>query len=49
MAKRWKPQEITYLKRYAKSRLVNELAQRFKTKPEEVEAKLKELIRAKLA
>jgi tetratricopeptide (TPR) repeat protein len=44
MAKRWKPQEITYLKRYSKSRLVNELAKRFKTKPEEVEAKLKELI-----
>lgn len=43
MAKRWKPQEITYLKRYSKIRLVSELAKRFRTKPEEVEKKLKEL------
>lgn len=44
MAKRWKPQDVTYLKRYAKNRLVTELAERFKTKPEEVEKKLKELV-----
>ena len=44
MAKRWKPQDVTYLKRYAKSKLVSELAERFKTKPEEVEKKLKELV-----
>ncbi len=44
MAKRWKPQEITYLKRYSKSRELDELAKRFKTKPEEVEKKLKELV-----
>jgi tetratricopeptide (TPR) repeat protein len=44
MAKRWKPQEITYLKRYSKSRTLDELAKRFKTKPEEVEKKLVELV-----
>lgn len=44
MAKRWKPQEITYLKRYSKSRELDELAKRFKTKPEEVERKLIELV-----
>jgi tetratricopeptide (TPR) repeat protein len=41
MAKRWKPQEITYLKRYAKVRLLKELAERFKTTPEEVLKQLK--------
>lgn len=44
MAKRWKPQEITYLKRYSKSRTLSELAERFKTKPEEVETKLVDLV-----
>lgn len=43
MAKRWKQQEITYLKRYAKIRLLGELAERFRTTPEEVQKKLKEL------
>ena len=41
MAKRWKPQEVTYLKRYAKVRLLSELAERFRTQPEEVVEKLK--------
>jgi len=41
MAKRWKPQEITYLKRYAKVRLLSELTERFNTQPEEVIEKLK--------
>ena len=41
MAKRWKPQEITYLKRYAKIRVLKELAERFKTQPEEVLKQLK--------
>ncbi len=41
MAKRWKKNEITYLKRYSSIRLLNELAERFKTDPEEVEKKLK--------
>ncbi len=44
MAKRWKQQEITYLKRYSKNRTLDELAKRFKTKPEEVENKLRELV-----
>ncbi len=43
MAKRWKPQEITYLKRYAKLRHVGELAERFKTDATTVQLKLKEL------
>jgi len=43
MAKRWKQQDTTYLKRYAKIRLLGELAERFRTTPEEVEKKLKEL------
>ena len=43
MAKRWKPQEITYLKRYAKVRLLSELTDRFRTSPEEVTEKLKTL------
>lgn len=41
MAKRWKPQEITYLKRYAKVRLLSELTERFRTQPDEVVEKLK--------
>ena len=44
MAKRWKAPEITYLKRYAKIRTLDELAKRFKTKPDEVEKKLVELV-----
>lgn len=44
MAKRWKTQEITYLKRYSNIRTLAELAKRFKTKPEEVERKLVELV-----
>ena len=43
MAKRWKKNEITYLKRYAKVRTINELAERFKTEQEEVERQLKML------
>ncbi len=43
MAKRWKKQDITYLKRYAKIRLLEELAKRFKTDTETVSAKLEEL------
>ncbi len=43
MGKRWKSEEITYLKRYAKIRLTAELADRFKTDVEEVTAKLTEL------
>lgn len=43
MAKRWKPADLTYLKRYAKKRRLSELAERFKTDSETVEAKLTEL------
>lgn len=43
MGRRWKPAEITYLKRYAKGRTVSELSKRFKTKDAEVEAKLEDL------
>lgn len=43
MAKRWKKQEVTYLKRYAERRMLSELAARFRTSPEEVEEKLKYL------
>lgn len=43
MTKRWTKRDTTYLKRYAKSRLLSELAERFQTTPEEVEKKLKEL------
>ena len=41
MAKRWKRQEITYLKRYATTRVLNELTERFNTSPEEVIGQLK--------
>jgi len=43
MAKRWKPQEITYLKRYANVRLLKDLADRFRTQSDEVIEKLKVL------
>lgn len=43
MAKRWKKEELTYLKRYAKQRHVAELAERFKTDAATVLLKLKEL------
>lgn len=40
MAKRWKPAEITYMRRYAPKRQLSELAERFKTDSETVAAKL---------
>jgi len=43
MAKRWKKEEVTYLKRYAKTRHVVELADRFKTTAATVTLKLDEL------
>ena len=43
MAKRWKKQEITYLKRYAEKKHVAELAERFRTNNDEVSRKLTEL------
>lgn len=43
MAKRWKPADVTYLKRYAKNRRLAELAERFKTDSDTVEEKLTEL------
>ena len=43
MARRWKREELTYLKRYAKQRHVMELAERFKTDTVTVLLKLKEL------
>jgi tetratricopeptide (TPR) repeat protein len=43
MARRWKKEELTYLKRYAKSRTVKELAQRFRTREHIVEEKLEDL------
>ncbi len=43
MAKRWKKEELTYLKRYAKTRRVAELAERFKTDAGTVQLELKEL------
>lgn len=43
MAKRWKKEEITYLKRYAKKRTLEELAARFDTEADGVEEKLSEL------
>ncbi len=41
--RRWQKKEVTYLKRYAKSRRVDELAERFDTDKETVLAKLEEL------
>lgn len=43
MAKRWKKEEITYLRRYAKRRTLLELAERFRIEAEAIEAKLCEL------
>jgi len=43
MARRWKAAELTYLKRYAKGRTVDELRKRFRTKAPVVEEKLEEL------
>lgn len=43
MSKRWKKEELTYMKRYARSRRVVDLAQRFKTDSATVLLKLKEL------
>jgi tetratricopeptide (TPR) repeat protein len=43
MAKRWKQDETTYLKRYAAKRQVLELAERFATDAETVRAKLDEM------
>ena len=43
MAKRWKKEEITYLKRYSTKRKVAELAKRFRTDGEEVRAKVDEM------
>jgi tetratricopeptide (TPR) repeat protein len=43
MAKRWKKDEITYMKRYAAKRRVQELAGRFATDGDTVRAKLDEM------
>lgn len=43
MAKRWKKEEITYLKRYAGKRTLEELAARYQIEAEAVEAKLSEV------
>ncbi len=43
MAKRWKKDEITYLKRYATQRTLEELAERFKTDTEAVDEQLRGL------
>lgn len=43
MAKRWKKEEITYLKRYAKQRTLEELAARFDAEADAIEEKLSEL------
>lgn len=43
MAKRWKKQELTYLKRYSTLRRVEDLAKRFKTDTETVRTKLRVL------
>lgn len=43
MAKRWKKQDETYLKRYSKGKRLEELAERFKTDSETVAAKLQEM------
>jgi tetratricopeptide (TPR) repeat protein len=46
MAKRWKSEDITYMKRYAQIRSLAELAERFKTNTATVEAKLTEIGKA---
>lgn len=43
MAKRWKKEQITYLRRYASKRRLEDLAARFKTDMATVQAKLTEL------
>jgi tetratricopeptide (TPR) repeat protein len=43
MAKRWKKEEITYLRRYAKKRTLLELAERFRIEADAIETKLSEL------
>lgn len=43
MAKRWKKEEVTYLKRYSKKRTLLELTERFQIDAESVEKKLAEL------
>ncbi len=43
MAKSWKKEEITYLKRYGAKRRVAELAERFRTDADAVRAKLDEM------
>jgi hypothetical protein len=43
MAKRWKKEDVTYLKRYAKSRKLEELAERFNTDTGTVADKLVDL------
>jgi hypothetical protein len=43
MAKRWKKEEITYLRRYAKKRTLLELAERFRIDADAIENKLSEL------
>jgi len=43
MAKRWKKEDVTYLKRYAKKKKLEELADRFKTDSDTVQRKLHEL------
>jgi tetratricopeptide (TPR) repeat protein len=43
MAKRWKKEDVSYLKRYAKKKKLDELAERFKTDRKTVEQKLDEL------
>ena len=43
MAKRWKKEDVTYLKRYAKKKRLEELADRFKTDGDTVQKKLDEL------
>jgi len=43
MAKRWKKEEVTYLKRYAKNRKLEDLAERFNTNTDTVADKLVEL------
>jgi len=43
MPKRWKKEEITYLRRYAKKRTLLELAERFRIDADAIESKLSEL------
>ncbi|MGB3564237.1 MAG: hypothetical protein WBH85_10915 [Thermoanaerobaculia bacterium] len=43
MAKRWKKEDVTYLKRYAKKKKLEELAEHFNTDRDTVQSKLDEL------